>query len=275
MRSRAIVSPWPSLKSGGQTWSEKHYHSDRAECEWALGLIGNRGGGLGYFKCFKFRKTVTSLQRTAQKKIPSHTRSTTGKKRKMGPVCTAQRLAFSPARETKWKSMWCSAHIIVHVPPCFMFLVGACAWNLSVGGVFVQKKFCISSLMLLFIRCVRMHELCRIWFLHFPVLPLLLFSVMSPTVSLPTRPASLDLSHEEATFWLQWCVLKNPYLNSADPPPWGESSFWLRGCRLVEQHIFKYLKKGATSVMEHNCLQYHLNDQLLLQRVCSCVHKHY
>lgn len=160
---------------------------------------------------------------------------------------------------------------MVHVPLCFMFLMSACAWILSVRGVFAQKKFCISvfSLMLLFIRCVCMCELCRICFLHFPVLPLLLFSVMSPTVSLPTRPASLDLSHEEATFWLQWCVLKNPYLNSADPPPWEESSFWIRGCRLVEQHIFKYLKKGATSVMEHNCLQYQLNDQILLQRVCS------
>lgn len=201
-------------------------------------------GGLGYFKCFKFRKIVTSLQRTAQKKTPV-IYAQPQEKRKMGPVCKAQRLAFSPARETKWKSMWCSAHIMVPVPLCFMFLVSACAWILSVGGCVCAKEICVFSLMLLFIRCICMRELCRICFLHFPLLPLLLFSVTSPTVSLPTRPASLDLSHEEATFWLQWCVLKNPYLNSADPPPWGESSFGLRGCRLVEQHIFKYLKKGV------------------------------
>lgn len=63
--------------------------------------------------------------------------------------------------------------------------------------------------------CVNVQNVC---FLHFLLPSCLLFSVSSPTVSLPTRPVSLDLSHEEATFWLQWCVLKNPYLNSADPP---------------------------------------------------------
>lgn len=251
-------------------------HSDRAECEWAFGLTRSRDEGPRILQMFQIQENSDLPPENCTKKSPV-IHAQPQEKRKMGPVCTAQRLAFSPARETKWKSMWCSAHIMVHVPPCFMFLVSACVWIVSVGGVFVQKKFGMSvfSLMLLFIRCVCMCELRRICFLHFPVLPLLLFSVMSPTVSLPTRPASLDLSHEEATFWLQWCVLKNPYLNSADPPPWGESSFWLRGCRLVEQHIFKYLKKGATSVMEHCCLQYHFNDLLLLQRVCSCVHKHY
>ncbi len=33
----------------------------------------------------------------------------------MGPVYTAHSLAFSPARETKWKSMWRSARIVLHV----------------------------------------------------------------------------------------------------------------------------------------------------------------
>lgn len=57
----------------------------------------------------------------------------------------------------------------------------------------------------------------RVCFPHFLFLSCILFSVSSPTVSLPTRPVSLDWSHEEAMFWLQWCVLKNPYLSSADP----------------------------------------------------------
>lgn len=69
-----------------------------------------------------------------------------------------------------------------------------------------------------FCDCVGLCEICGVCFLHFPFPSLLLFAVMSLTVSLPTRPASLDHSHEEATFWLQWCVLKNPYLNSVDPP---------------------------------------------------------
>lgn len=44
-------------------------------------------------------------------------------KRKMGPVCTAHSLAFSPTRETKWKSMWSSVHIMLHV-----FLCVSCLW---------------------------------------------------------------------------------------------------------------------------------------------------
>lgn len=38
----------------------------------------------------------------------------------------------------------------------------------------------------------------------------LLFAVSSLTVSLPTRPVSLDLSHEEATFWLCGVCRKIP-----------------------------------------------------------------
>lgn len=36
----------------------------------------------------------------------------------MGPVYTVHSLAFSPARETKWKSMWRSARIMLHVFVC-------------------------------------------------------------------------------------------------------------------------------------------------------------
>lgn len=82
-------------------------HSDRAECEWALGLIRSRDGGPRILQMFQIQENGDlPLENRTKKKTPV-IHAQPQEKRKMGPVCTAQRLAFSPARETKWKSMWC------------------------------------------------------------------------------------------------------------------------------------------------------------------------
>lgn len=79
-------------------------------------------GGLGSFKCFKSSKTVTSLQRAAKINPQSHTHTRPQEKRKMGPVHTAHSLAFSPAREAKWKSMRRSTRVMLHVFVCISCL---------------------------------------------------------------------------------------------------------------------------------------------------------
>lgn len=85
--------------------------------EWAIRLMWNSDGGTRILQMFQIQANNALPPENCKNKSPvTHARPQ--EKRKMGPVYSAQRLAFSPARETKWKSMWCSAHIMVHVFLC-------------------------------------------------------------------------------------------------------------------------------------------------------------
>ena len=184
-------------------------------------------GGPRILQMFQIQQNTDLPPESCKNKSP-FTHTPTAGRRKMGPVCTAHSLAFSPARETKWKSMWRSAlHCVACFLMCFMFAMCVCVvvvkytYSIWIFGTCVYGKqiVCLRALTDSTVRpfvtlvCVNCAELC----LFSPFSVPLLFSVSSPTVSLPTRPVSLDLSHEEATFWLQWWVPKNPDLNSADP----------------------------------------------------------
>lgn len=178
-------------------------------------------GGLGYFKCFKFSKTVTSLQRSAKINPPTHT--TTGKE-KNGPCLHNPLARFLTSTWDKVEKYVLCSHYVACFHMCFMlfFPPRICMCVVyqasSAHCVWIWYVFVCFHVMWVLIHWKTTCNSLAICFLHFLLPSLLLFSVSSPTVSLPTRPASLDLSHEEATFWLRWCVLKNPYLNSSDSP---------------------------------------------------------
>lgn len=185
--------------------------------ESAIPLMRNRDGGLRYFKCFKFNKTVTSFQKTAKPSPQLHTHDhREGEKWSLSERPSG---SLFLQHETKWKSMWGPARIFWQVllrVSCILHVKPSVRVQNAHAALFrVEPQ---NRLLVIPCLCVGLCEMCIVCFLHFPFPSLLLFSVMSPTVSLPTRPASLDLSHEEATFWLHWCVLKNPFLNSVDPP---------------------------------------------------------
>lgn len=199
-------------------WVQTHSATGPNEC--AICLMWNRdGGGWGVegdtSNVSNSGKTVTSLQRTAKINPQSHTRKPQ-ERRKMGPVYKAARSAFSPAREAKVeKYVPLCSHDAACFPTCCVPLC-ACTCADSCDPVkFLAKSafewmyeplFLFTCFVFTQPACVNGAESVFSIF-HSP--SLLLFSVKSPTVSLPTRPASLDLCHEEATLWLQWCVLKN------------------------------------------------------------------
>lgn len=187
--------------------SKRMGHSFNLELGW---------GGFRYFKCFKFIKIVTSLQKTAQASHPHP-------EEKMG--CLHSLLAHfhsSMWGKVRKYAVLCS-HFVTRV--VVFFACESCDLSLCLANeqALHVVLYCVQvsnrcTDWVAFCDCVGLCEICGVCFLHFPFPSLLLFVVMSPTVSLPTRPASLDHSHKEAAFWLQWCVLKNPYMNSVDPP---------------------------------------------------------
>lgn len=175
----------------------------------------NRDGGLRYFKCFGFSRTVTSLQKTAKLSTQSHTRHHGGREKwalSNGPAVRSSSSTWDKVERHVGLCSYFLASFVV----CFMHFT----WEPRMCAEFTcSPVMCRTAAPNAFYSVFMCgFEMCIVCFLHFPFPSLPLFSVMSPTVSLPTRPASLDLGHEEATFWLQWCVLKNPCLNSVDPP---------------------------------------------------------
>lgn len=91
--------------------------------EWAIRLMWNSDGGTRILQMFQIQANNALPPENCKNKSPvTHARPQ--EKRKMGPVYSAQRLAFSPARETKYVVL-CS-HYGACFPVCFMFLVCAC-----------------------------------------------------------------------------------------------------------------------------------------------------
>ena len=77
-------------------------------------------GGPRILQMFQIQRNSDLPPESCENKSPiththTHTHTRPQEKRKMGPVHTAHSLAFSPAREAKWKSMWCSARVMLHV----------------------------------------------------------------------------------------------------------------------------------------------------------------
>lgn len=81
----------------------------------------NRDGGPRILQMFQIQQNTDLPPESCENKSPV-THSGRRKRRKMGPVSTTRSRVFSPARETKWKSMWRAARInAACFLKCFMF----------------------------------------------------------------------------------------------------------------------------------------------------------
>lgn len=205
-------SVWPSLKKKVSPGSFVRCDGSR----WtAIPLMWNRDGASDTSNVLNSAEQWPPSKRL-QNRVPSHTPTTMGKAKNglclNGPAVRS----FCSTWDKVEKHVGLCLYFLASFALCFMHFT----WEPCVCAEFtcspVMCRTAAPSAFYSVFMCG--FEMCIVCFLHFPFPSLLLFSVMSPTVSLPTRPASLDLSHEEATFWLQWCVLKNPCLNSVDPP---------------------------------------------------------
>lgn len=220
MRSRAGV--WPNLT---RMWSEDPHGAATGPDEWPIPLMWNRDGGLGYFKCFKFSKTVTSLQKTAKPCPQSHTHDHREREKWALSARPRGSLFLQHVRQSGKVCGVLCLYLLANVLACFIHFTSCLhvqnehvMWSCNVS---VRSTDCFLVRVYVWV-CVKCAS--SFCFLHFPVLfsPRRCFLHCLPLSVCPLGQHLWTPAMKRPLFGSSGVCWKNPCLNSVDPPAaWG------------------------------------------------------